>query len=126
MSDQFSELKTILHTSSHSTSCSRPIIREDPVECTSSNSDVSSTDSDFSFPVPAHTPATVSPHSNSFQLVVQDLSAEMSGKSPASEHQIGNTNFVTLFKMTFSDIFGIKYMLDDLIIFQITLMVVFH
>ncbi|RDY10834.1 Myosin-11, partial [Mucuna pruriens] len=73
MSSQVAELKTILSTSSRLSSTFRPIAR---VDVASSNSDSSSTDSDFTFPAPASNPeAASSPETNSFQLVVQDVTA---------------------------------------------------
>lgn len=80
MSSQVAELKTILSTSSRLSSTFRPIAR---VDVASSNSDSSSTDSDFTFPAPVSNPEPVSSaDSNSFQLVVQDITAgEESGQS---------------------------------------------
>lgn len=73
MSSQVAELKTILSTSSRLSSTFRPIAR---VDIASSNSDTSSTDSDFTFPAPvSNTELLSSPESNSFQLVVQDVTA---------------------------------------------------
>ncbi|KAG4383602.1 hypothetical protein GLYMA_13G120800v4 [Glycine max] len=73
MSSQVAELKTILSTSSRLSSTFRPIAR---VDIASSNSDTSSTDSDFTFPAPvSNTEPLSSPESNSFQLVVQDVTA---------------------------------------------------
>ncbi|BAT95510.1 hypothetical protein VIGAN_08225400 [Vigna angularis var. angularis] len=71
MSNQVAaDLKTILSTSSRLSSNFRPIAR---VDVASSNSDTSSTDSDFTFPATASNPE---PHeSNSFPLVVQDVTA---------------------------------------------------
>ncbi|XP_044503140.1 myosin-11-like isoform X2 [Mangifera indica] len=75
MSEQFSQLKTILCSSSTSNSSARPIIREEHCD-TLDNSDASSTDSDFTFPAPVLTSANVSPvKSNALQLIVQDISA---------------------------------------------------
>ncbi|KAL5796564.1 hypothetical protein ACOSQ2_001384 [Xanthoceras sorbifolium] len=74
MSEQFSQLKMILR-SSNSTSTSGPIVREEQID-TSDNSDASSSDSDFTFPAPAPTTSSFSSFkANSFQLIVQDLSA---------------------------------------------------
>ncbi|KAI9182024.1 hypothetical protein LWI28_021238 [Acer negundo] len=74
MSEQFSQLKMILR-SSNSTSTSVPIVREEQID-TSDNSDASSSDSDFTFPAPAPTTNSFSSFKpNSFQLIVQDLSA---------------------------------------------------
>ncbi|KAG4981947.1 hypothetical protein JHK87_026696 [Glycine soja] len=73
MSSQVAELKAILSTSSRLSSTFRPIAR---VDIASSNSDTSSTDSDFTFPAPvSNTELLSSPESNSFQLVVQDVTA---------------------------------------------------
>ncbi|XP_031262492.1 myosin-16 isoform X2 [Pistacia vera] len=75
MSEQFSQLKTILRSSLTSTSSSRPIIREEHSD-TSDNSDASSSDSDFTFPAPVLTSANFSSYKpNALQLIVQDLSA---------------------------------------------------
>ncbi|KAI8523006.1 hypothetical protein RHMOL_Rhmol13G0041100 [Rhododendron molle] len=81
MSDQISELKMILSTSSTSSSTSGFIATDVRIDALSASSDTSSTDSDFTFPAPASTPANFSfLHSNAFQLIVQDLStAEVSG-----------------------------------------------
>ncbi|XP_057512507.1 myosin-9-like isoform X5 [Actinidia eriantha] len=81
MSDQFSELKMILSTSSNSSSISGFIARDDQIDALSASSDTISTDSDFTFPAPASTRANFSSfHSNAVQLIVQDLSAaEFSG-----------------------------------------------
>ncbi|KAI4301137.1 hypothetical protein L6164_034448 [Bauhinia variegata] len=73
MSSQVAELKMILSTSSRLSSTFRPIAR---VDVASSNSDSSSSDSDFTFPATVSNPATYSSSMpNSFQLVVQDVSA---------------------------------------------------
>ncbi|XP_058770978.1 myosin-9-like isoform X1 [Vicia villosa] len=84
MSSQVAELKTILSTSSRLSSTFRPIAR---VDVASSNSDTSSTDSDFTFPAPVSNPEPVSSaDSNSFQLVVQDITAgEESGSESEKE-----------------------------------------
>ncbi|XAR61129.1 Myosin ATPase [Bertholletia excelsa] len=81
MSDQVSELKMILSASSNSSSTSGFIARDDRLDALSASSDTTSTDSDFTFPAPASTPANFpSLHRNTFQLIVQDLSAaEASG-----------------------------------------------
>ncbi|XP_058197995.1 myosin-9-like isoform X5 [Rhododendron vialii] len=81
MSDQISELKMILSTSSTSSSTSGFIATDVRIDAMSASSDTTSTDSDFTFPAPASTPADFSfLHSNAFQLIVQDLStAEVSG-----------------------------------------------
>ncbi|XP_047171751.1 myosin-16-like [Vigna umbellata] len=71
MSNQVAaDLKTILSTSSRLSSNFRPIAR---VDVASSNSDTSSTDSDFTFPATASNPEPQ--ESNSFPLVVQDVTA---------------------------------------------------
>nr|KYP51170.1 Myosin-Vb [Cajanus cajan] len=72
MSTQVAELKMILSTSSRLSSTFRPIAR---VDIASSNSDTSSTDSDFTFPATASNEAPSSPEPNSFKLVVQDVTA---------------------------------------------------
>ncbi|GLT72614.1 hypothetical protein SLA2020_445330 [Shorea laevis] len=80
-SNQVSELKMILSTSSRQTSTSGPIDGDERIEFTSSNSDASSSDSDFTFPAPIPTSPTFSAiNPSSFQLIVQDISAaEFSG-----------------------------------------------
>ncbi|KAE9460678.1 hypothetical protein C3L33_07426, partial [Rhododendron williamsianum] len=80
MSDQISELKMILSTSPTSSSTSGFIATDVRIDALSASSDTTSTDSDFTFPAPASTPANFSfLHSNAFQLIVQDLStAEVS------------------------------------------------
>lgn len=80
MSSQVAELKMILSTSSRLSSTFRPIAR---VDVASSNSDTSSTDSDFTFPAPLSNPEAFSPPKpSSFQLIVQDISAvDGSGQS---------------------------------------------
>ncbi|XP_059431718.1 myosin-16 [Corylus avellana] len=81
MSSQVSELKMILSTSSRQTSTSGPVDGDEQIEFTSSNSDASSSDSDFTFaaPIPA-SPTFSATNSSSFQLIVQDISAaEFSG-----------------------------------------------
>ncbi|CAJ1968964.1 unnamed protein product [Sphenostylis stenocarpa] len=70
MSSQVAELKTILSTSSRLSSTFRPIAR---VDVASSNSDTSSSDSDFTLRAPVSNPEPQ--ESNSFQLVVQDVTA---------------------------------------------------
>ncbi|KAK6940706.1 Myosin head, motor domain [Dillenia turbinata] len=77
MSDQFSGLKTILHTLLNSRSTSGPIARDDPADATSRSSDSTSTDSDFTFPAPTSvTPQECQPlGSDSFNEMVQNLSA---------------------------------------------------
>ena len=76
MSNQFSELKAILHTASKSSSTSGPSSRHNEVEASSSGSEYSFTDPDFTFPVANSTSAGSSLLiANSFQLVVQDISS---------------------------------------------------
>ncbi|KAK3036849.1 hypothetical protein RJ639_031467, partial [Escallonia herrerae] len=76
MSDQFSELKTILSASSNSSLTSRLIARDGRGDATSTSSDTTSNDCDFSFPAPASTPATFSSlDPGAFKLIIQDLSA---------------------------------------------------
>ena|ERR1044072_670443 len=80
MSSQVAELKMILSTSSRLSSTFRPIAR---VDVASSNSDSSSTDSDFTFPAPVSNAEDFSsPKPKSFELVVQDVTAaDGSGQS---------------------------------------------
>lgn len=79
MSEQFSQLKMILH-SSNSTVTAGPVVREEQID-TSDNSDASSSDSDFTFPSPSPSPVpppaanNFSPLKPQIQLMVQDLSA---------------------------------------------------
>ncbi|XP_054802473.1 myosin-9 [Prosopis cineraria] len=73
MSSQVAELKLILNTSSRLSSTFRPIAR---VDAASSNSDTSSTDSDFTVSAPASNatnPSNTQP--SSIQLVVQGVTA---------------------------------------------------
>ncbi|KAB2636686.1 myosin-9-like [Pyrus ussuriensis x Pyrus communis] len=82
MSNQVSELKTILSTASKSSSTtSGPFVRHEGFDSISSNSDYSSTDSDFTFPAPATSSANFSSTGpSSIQLIVQDVSGgEVSG-----------------------------------------------
>ncbi|KAK2455375.1 Myosin family protein with Dil domain-containing protein [Trifolium repens] len=81
MSSQVAELKTILSTSSRLSSTFRPIAR---VDVASSNSDTSSTDSDFTFPASVTNPEALS--SAEPKLVVQDITAaEGSGSESEKE-----------------------------------------
>lgn len=91
MSTQVAELKMILCTSSRLSSTFRPIAR---VDVASSNSDTSSTDSDYSYP-PASIAATLpNAKPNSFQLVVKDASAvDASGQSSFFMNAIILVNF---------------------------------
>ncbi|XVE72979.1 hypothetical protein DITRI_Ditri11bG0081300 [Diplodiscus trichospermus] len=74
MSDQFSQLKTILRSASNSTSASQPVVRDDSSD-TSENSDASSSDSDLTVPASVLTSASMSsPLSNTFQRIVKDVS----------------------------------------------------
>lgn len=76
MSNQVSELKTILCTASKSTSALGPLVRHEGVDSISSNSECSSCDSDFTFPAPVSTSTNLSsPGPSSVPLVVQDVSA---------------------------------------------------
>ncbi|KAF3634273.1 hypothetical protein FXO38_25201 [Capsicum annuum] len=76
ISDQFSELKMILHPSSSQNSASGLISRGYPDDATSASADATSTNSDFTFPVPGSAPAQFSsPDPRAFQLIVQDLAA---------------------------------------------------
>ncbi|XP_061969970.1 myosin-9 isoform X4 [Populus nigra] len=81
MSDQFAELKMILYASSNSNSTSLPVKIDVQADVAPNNSDASSNDSDFTFPVPDLTSVDFSsPDPNAFQLIVQDLSTtEISG-----------------------------------------------
>ncbi|XP_062023727.1 myosin-16 isoform X3 [Rosa rugosa] len=81
MSNQVSELKTILCTASKSSSASGPLVRHEGVDSISSNSECSSTDSEFTFPATVSTSTNISsPGPNSVPLIVQDVSAgEVSG-----------------------------------------------
>ncbi|XP_047339583.1 myosin-9-like [Impatiens glandulifera] len=81
MSDQLSELKIILSTSSNLSSTSGLIARNDRINMSTASSDTTSTDSDFTFPTPAPTPANFSSlNPDAFQMIVQDLSTpEISG-----------------------------------------------
>ncbi|KAH9729480.1 Myosin-16 [Citrus sinensis] len=90
MSEQFSQLKMILRSSSTSTSTSIPIVKEETFD-TSDNSDASSTDSDFTFPAPAPASANFSSFKpNALQLIVQDLSAtEITGSEKLGNDKEG-------------------------------------
>ncbi|GMN48941.1 hypothetical protein TIFTF001_018110 [Ficus carica] len=83
MSSQFSELKMILHTASKSSSVSGSGVSVKEVEATSSSSENSLTNSDFTFSIPAR-PASAgfsSRNQNSFHLAVQDISlGDVSGQ----------------------------------------------
>ncbi|XP_048425701.1 myosin-11 isoform X4 [Pyrus x bretschneideri] len=88
MSNQVSELKTILSTASKSSSTtSGPFVRHEGFDSISSNSDYSSTDSDFTFPAPATSSANFSSTGpSSIQLIVQDVSGgEVSGSENEKE-----------------------------------------
>uniref|UniRef100_A0A251TAB6 Uncharacterized protein n=2 Tax=Helianthus annuus TaxID=4232 RepID=A0A251TAB6_HELAN len=62
MSDQFSELKSMLCASSSSSVASGFVMRDGFGDATSTSSDITSNDSDFTFPPPNSTaPDTVSP-----------------------------------------------------------------
>ncbi|KAM6565183.1 hypothetical protein CsatB_025181 [Cannabis sativa] len=80
MSNQFSELKSILRTASKSCSNSGLTIRHNEVEASSSSSEYSFIDPDFTFPV---TSSTSIP--NSGQLFVQDISSDVSGSESDKE-----------------------------------------
>ncbi|KAF5738909.1 Myosin-J heavy chain [Tripterygium wilfordii] len=87
MSDQFSELKMILHAPSNSASTSRLFAREDTVDVASDNSDASSSDSDFTFPSPAPASDNFSSlNPSALQLIVQDLSVEEISGSESKEN----------------------------------------
>ncbi|EXC31921.1 Myosin-J heavy chain [Morus notabilis] len=86
MSSQFSELKMILHTASKSSSASEQAASHKEVEDTSSSSEYSFTDSDFTFSIPYQTSAGSSPIQNSFHLAVQDISlGDVSGSESDKE-----------------------------------------
>lgn len=107
MSSQVAELKAILSTSSRLSSTFRPIAR---VDIASSNSDTSSTDSDFTFPAPvSNTEPLSSPESNSFQLVVQDVTAGDGS---------GQSNFLPKFQCTNYLPIKLAYCLWEKIIWQ--------
>ncbi|WZZ52075.1 hypothetical protein YC2023_052182 [Brassica napus] len=72
MSDQFSQLKSILRSTSMSSTmaASAPVVRDDLAD-SSENSEASSTDSDFTFPAPS---SSSPDNPNQLQVIVQDLS----------------------------------------------------
>nr|VDD10511.1 unnamed protein product [Brassica rapa] len=72
MSDQFSQLKSILRSPSMSSTvaASAPVVRDDLAD-SSENSEASSTDSDFTFPAPS---SSSPDNPNQLQVIVQDLS----------------------------------------------------
>ncbi|KAD3338354.1 hypothetical protein E3N88_33875 [Mikania micrantha] len=76
MSDQFSELKSMLHVSSASSVTSAHIIKDSYGDTTSNSSDITSNDSEFTFPAPSSTTQdTVSSLTpGDFQMIVHDLS----------------------------------------------------
>lgn len=75
MSEQFSQLKTILQTPSSSKPASPPIARVDYFD-NSDNSDASSTGSDFAFPASGHDSANNScPRPKAPQVHVKDATA---------------------------------------------------
>ncbi|KAI3829743.1 hypothetical protein L1987_03871 [Smallanthus sonchifolius] len=86
MSDQFSELKSMLHASSSSGVTSGYIIKDNYGDTTSNSSDITSNDSDFTFQAP--TPTTQDTVSSlppgDFQMMVHDLSVPE--KQPGSEN----------------------------------------
>ncbi|XVF80928.1 hypothetical protein PTKIN_Ptkin15bG0114700 [Pterospermum kingtungense] len=88
MSDQFSQLKTLLSSPSHSTSTSQPIVRNDSFD-TSDNTDASSSDSDFSFPASVRTSPNISSQPpNASQLIVNDVSAtEVTGSGDCDKEK---------------------------------------
>ncbi|KAH0918905.1 hypothetical protein HID58_026565, partial [Brassica napus] len=70
MSDQFSQLKSILRSPSMSSPMATvPVVRDDLGD-SSENSEASSSDSDFTFPAPS----TSSADNSNLQVIVQDLS----------------------------------------------------
>ncbi|KAK2970160.1 hypothetical protein RJ640_019628, partial [Escallonia rubra] len=97
MSDQFSELKTILSASSNSSLTSRLIARDGRGDATSTSSDTTSTDSDFSFPAPASTPATFSSlDPGAFKLIIQDLSAAENSGYASNRQKSESTEVIDL------------------------------
>ncbi|OMP09317.1 Zinc finger, C2H2-like protein [Corchorus olitorius] len=74
MSDQFSQLKTILSSPSIKTSTSQPITRNDSSD-SSDNSDASSSDSDFTFSSPVNSANISSLPPDAVQRIVKDASA---------------------------------------------------
>ncbi|XWS36398.1 hypothetical protein CRYUN_Cryun20dG0082200 [Craigia yunnanensis] len=88
MSDQFSQLKTILSSPSNSTSTSQPIVRDDSFD-TSDDSDASSSDSDFTFPASVLTSANISSlPPNALKLIVKDVSAtEVTGSEDSDKEE---------------------------------------
>jgi len=75
MSDQFSELKQILHASSNLSFTSEQTIRDARVDGFSISSDGSSSDSDVALPVSTATQANVSLlNPDVLQRIVQDIS----------------------------------------------------
>ncbi|CAA7060663.1 unnamed protein product [Microthlaspi erraticum] len=75
MSDQFSQLKSILRSPSMSSTLpSGPVVRDDLAD-SSENSEASSSDSDFTFPAPFPSEDGQSAYNpNQLQVIVQDLS----------------------------------------------------
>ncbi|XP_025632361.1 myosin-16 isoform X1 [Arachis hypogaea] len=82
MSSQVADLKMILSTSSRLSSTFRPIAR---VDVASSNSDTSSTDSDFTFPASGPN-SDASSKPGHYPLVVQDVTGE-DGSGSESERE---------------------------------------
>ncbi|XP_022156587.1 myosin-11 isoform X2 [Momordica charantia] len=90
MSNQIVEMKTLVNTSNSDASSSIPY--EVSTDATSSCSDSSSTEFDFTFPVPSPPPPTFSSFgpTNSFQLLVQDISA---AEIPGSDREGGFSDY---------------------------------
>ncbi|XP_062073083.1 myosin-9 [Humulus lupulus] len=80
MSNQFSELKSILSTSSKLSLTSGLAVRHNEVEASSSSSEYSFIDPDFTFPMTSSTSVP-----NSAQLFVQDISSDVSGSESDKE-----------------------------------------
>lgn len=83
ISGEFSELKMLLCAASDLSSATRVLSKDDRGDDSSTSSDTTSSDSDFTFPAPASKPEDISSfNSGALQLIVQDLSsAEVSGQS---------------------------------------------
>lgn len=96
MSDQFSELKSMLRVPSTSSVTSGFVIRDSYGDTASNSSDITSIDSEFTFPARSSiTPDTASSLSpGDFQMIVHDLSVP--------EKQSGQSSFykITIFFST--------------------------
>ncbi|OMO78429.1 IQ motif, EF-hand binding site [Corchorus capsularis] len=84
MSDQFSQLKTILSSPSNKRSTSQPITRNDSSD-SSDNSDASSSDSDFTFPSPVDSANISSLPPDAVQRIVKDASATETGSEDSEK-----------------------------------------